>query len=56
MTRAEALRALVSKPREVPDDGRIGHTVKFAEPDDAKIRIPRGWQRRLADWKRRHVA
>jgi hypothetical protein len=38
VTRAEALRALITKPREVPDDGRIGHRVIFAKPDE-RIRI-----------------
>ena len=56
MTRAEALRKLVSAPREVPDDGRIGRTVKYAEPDDQKIRIPRGWRLKLTEWSKRYTA
>jgi hypothetical protein len=35
MTRAEALRRIVTAPREVPDDGRIGHKVVYAKPDDS---------------------
>lgn len=38
MTRAEALRAIVTRPREVPDDGRIGKRVIHAEPDHQKLR------------------
>lgn len=33
MTKLEAMRALVSKPREVVDDGKIGHRVIYAEAD-----------------------
>ena len=55
MTRAEALRRIVSAPREVPDDGRIGHTFKYPPPvrHDVKVVQLAWWLRRYApDWKK----
>jgi hypothetical protein len=42
--------------KDVPEKEQRTPRVVHAKPDDQKIRIPRGWQRQVDDWKRRHRA
>jgi hypothetical protein len=55
MTKAEALRVLVTTPRDHADQGRIGRRVIFDKPD-RKVRMSKGWRGEYEAWKRRYAA